>query len=182
MATQVLYLSLLELSKLPVPELSHVYRLCDFGLARICLFEKSSEEQRQFRSSLRSEKEFRDSENVRKYASATTDIGTPAYMSPELLMGEVVIPAAADSYAFGILLHCLLSGEKPYSRMKNRNVFKQMVAVVAGERPPIDSGWPDDFAHIMKWCWAENPSERPSFPQVVVSAACLFSPRSANHQ
>jgi CheY-like chemotaxis protein len=42
-----------------------------------------------------------------------TILGTPTYLAPELITGRAITPAT-DMYACGVLLHELLTGDKPY--------------------------------------------------------------------
>ena len=42
--------------------------------------------------------------------------------------------------------------------------------VVDGERPPMPttaSGCPERMQRPIKWCWNQNPEDRPEFPEVV---------------
>jgi len=55
--------------------------------------------------------------------------GTPGYIAPELLKGRVATPAA-DVYAYGVVLHEMLTGEKPSNNLEN--VPPQWEPVVRG--------------------------------------------------
>ncbi len=67
-------------------------------------------------------------------------------------------------YAFAIVLLEILSGRPAYTTV-TRDMLKRNV--LAGRRPPIPASVPDDVSHIITQCWAQEPSERPTFTQVV---------------
>ena len=92
-------------------------------------------------------------------------------MSPELLLGEKVDPAACDVYAMGILVWSMLSGGRhPYEHLKqekaNRFGIMMMMRVSQGERPQLQVGWPAVFTDMMQACWTTQSEERPSFVQL----------------
>ncbi len=45
----------------------------------------------------------------------TSIMGTPAYMSPEQIKGDVELDGRSDIYALGVILFEMLSGEQPYT-------------------------------------------------------------------
>ena len=76
----------------------------------------------------------------------------------------------ADVYSFGNLFFELLTGIKPFSELESGQITAQ---IIAGGTPefPRDSGIPKELRRITKACWAMNPSNRPSFRQLLAALA-----------
>ena len=62
-------------------------------------------------------------------------IGTPAYMSPEQIAGDKVT-AAADQYAFGLLVYYALSERLPYEEHSSHAL---MMAKISKQPPPLST-------------------------------------------
>jgi serine/threonine-protein kinase len=63
-----------------------------------------------------------------------SSLGTPSYMAPEQLRGEVV-DARADVYAFGVIFYELLAGRRPF----DASSFPDLILQVLHETPePLD--------------------------------------------
>lgn len=90
-------------------------------------------------------------------------------MSPEVAK-ECPYDKSVDVYSFGILLHELVSGEKPFYGYSSGKHMQQVV--IGGERPKMDSqhtaNWPANFKCLLKHCWSAFPSLRPSFAEIKV--------------
>ena len=73
-----------------------------------------------------------------------------------------------DVYSFGILLHELISGEKPFYGYSSGKHMQQVV--LGGERPKMDAHtaghWPANLKSLMKHCWSPFPTLRPSFTEI----------------
>ena len=48
-------------------------------------------------------------------------------------------------------------------------------AIMGGERPDIPDHTPDQWAALMRSCWAADPEERPSFADVVFTYATYWT-------
>jgi serine/threonine protein kinase len=68
----------------------------------------------------------------------TSNLGTPAYMAPELVADSrrvQVDSAKVDVYSFGVLMWAMYSRQRPYADMKCVNMFTMMNQIVDGKRP-----------------------------------------------
>lgn len=82
-------------------------------------------------------------------------MGTAAYMSPEQVRTEPVTPAS-DVFAFGSLLHELVSGRPPFLRDSR---IDTMFAVVNEQAETLSEPTPV-FAPIVSRCLRKEPGER----------------------
>ena len=75
--------------------------------------------------------------NVDRNLTTTTEpgvfVGTPAYASPEQVLGEPATPRS-DLFAFGVVLHELLTGTHPFRR---ETVAETMTAILRADPPPL---------------------------------------------
>lgn len=62
-------------------------------------------------------------------------------------------------YSFGVILWELISKQVPWDGMYPPAITAK---VVAGERPQIDSQWPQPVRDLISASWAQDPSIRPS--------------------
>lgn len=84
-------------------------------------------------------------------------IGTPSYMSPEALRGELV-DGRSDLYSAGIVLLELLSGERPRKQGVVWEPAEIEAAVVASHRLP--PRLVEDFSELITRALAEDPADR----------------------
>ncbi len=95
-------------------------------------------------------------------------LGTVAYMSPEQIQGQDV-DARSDLFAFGILLHEMLSGRHPWSRP---SAVDTLHAILHDDPPPMDVSphGGTALAAVVKTLLRKYPAERYPSAEAVLDA------------
>jgi serine/threonine-protein kinase len=91
-------------------------------------------------------------------------VGTPAYLAPERLTGDVVQPAS-DVYALGVLLYRLLADESPWSVESTTQMLKAHVYIEPAPLPPLP-GVPAAVVTLISDCLRKDPQARPTASRV----------------
>src|SRR5580692_6608390 len=89
---------------------------------------------------------------------AGTVLGTPAYMSPEQFMGQVV-DARSDIYSSGVLLYQLLTGERPFEGSMSAIMHKAL-NTEAPMPSQISVTAPRQFDAVVRKAMAKRPEDR----------------------
>src|SRR5262249_17983590 len=91
-------------------------------------------------------------------------LGTPGYIAPELVRGEVEgVDARVDVYALGAMLYHLLAGRRPYSRDKRLNTSELLSRIMAGAPEGlarVARNAPDELVAIAEKAMASEPADR----------------------
>ncbi len=103
----------------------------------------------------------------------TVQVGTPAYMCPEMAHGTTDMGASVDVYSFGVLLWALWVCQPPYFWLDVTPV-QLLSRVVAGLRPRTDPSMPKELVGLMEACWQEDPARRPTFDALVIELRQLL--------
>lgn len=90
--------------------------------------------------------------------------GTPIYMAPELYSDDPY-SYQVDIYAFSLIMYELITGIRPFSEYKSS--YKLMKDVKNGVRPKLPKDLDENISSFIKRCWANDPSERPAFSEIV---------------
>ncbi|WP_460849923.1 serine/threonine-protein kinase, partial [Phytohabitans suffuscus] len=87
-------------------------------------------------------------------------IGTPAYLAPERLTGDQVVPAS-DVYALGLLIHYVLVGRLPWAAETTTQMLRAHTYAEPDPLPPV-TGVPPEIAVLCGRCLAKDPADRPT--------------------
>lgn len=132
-------------------------KVADFGLARM----------------VNDQKKLAESQNVVTHSDAlmTGKAGSPCWMAPELITqmyedGLSSYGAPVDVFSFGIIMYELLSCRAPFEE-NAQSAQAVMHFIESGGRPTLNpdilSGAAPGYVPLMKDCWDQEPSQRPSF-------------------
>jgi len=88
--------------------------------------------------------------------------GTLQWMAPEILAGHTDYYLEVDVYAYGMLLFEIMCFEPPFVDVETAEVPR---LVLQGVRPEIDTdcAMAVPLEELTRACWAQDPSERPTF-------------------
>ena len=87
-------------------------------------------------------------------------MGTPAYMSPEQLLGWARIDERADVYSFGVLLYEALTGEMAFSGQPGPELFHRIVNDPARPATLFRPELPPGLVRIIEKAMAKKPGDR----------------------
>jgi len=103
--------------------------------------------------------------STRSLTTVTSTVGTFQWMAPEMFNSGSKYSSKVDVYAFGIILWELLSGQVPYSTL--RNLEELIRHVVSGNRLTINPKWDSTLAKLCVKCWQQSYDSRPTMSDVV---------------
>eukprot|EP00026_Physarum_polycephalum_P002106 Phypoly_transcript_02110.p1 GENE.Phypoly_transcript_02110~~Phypoly_transcript_02110.p1 ORF type:complete len:867 (+),score=164.15 Phypoly_transcript_02110:311-2602(+) len=100
----------------------------------------------------------------------------PLWLAPEILREEQYA-ISSDVYPFGIILWELLVQKHPFIEGLEHTAFISVLedAIKEGDRPPLPSDCPSNYAALIKSCWHGTPTCRPTFPEVTYQLTKLMT-------
>src|SRR5688572_28237797 len=93
-----------------------------------------------------------------RFTAEGSIVGTLYYLAPERLDGQEA-NACSDIYAFGVILHEMLSGKRPFDEPTQARLI---AAILKGEPAPFDPppGTPAELHTIVRVALARDPADR----------------------
>jgi serine/threonine protein kinase len=88
----------------------------------------------------------------------TKRVGSPRYMSPECARGEMY-NCLSDVYSFGLLVHELITLEKPYDEIP-WEMHDELICY-QHRRPDISNQWPISIKYFLDSAWHKDWKQRP---------------------
>jgi serine/threonine protein kinase len=89
-----------------------------------------------------------------------TNVGSPAYMAPELVTGTGQAGASTDIYALGVVMYYLLCGRLPFEGANTMSVIYQIVNTDAEPPSAHREGVPPELEAIVLRAIAKDPAVR----------------------
>jgi len=133
-------------------------KILDFGVAKL----------------LPSTQPAADAGAARRLRTATgANLGTIPYMSPEQVRG-VQADARSDVFAFGAILHEMLSGAPPFSGPSDVEVGH---AILSEEPAPLPASTPQPLRALIRRCLAKRPEDRFASAREVLEILEELAPR-----
>jgi serine/threonine-protein kinase len=99
--------------------------------------------------------------------------GTPAYMAPEVILGEATVDRRADVYALGCVAYYLLTGQLVFDADTPMKMLLQHVQ--AEPIPPsqrTELPIPRELDELVMACLRKNPNDRPQNAEQLLKMAC----------
>jgi len=99
---------------------------------------------------------------INKVADHTviTNVGSPAYMSPELVAGTVQASHLTDIYALGVVMYFLLTGKLPFAGANTMSVIYQIVNTEPQPPSAVREGLLPEFDAIVMKAISKDPAHR----------------------
>jgi serine/threonine-protein kinase len=102
-----------------------------------------------------------------------TTSGTPAYMAPEIILGEADVDSRADVYALGCVAYYLLTGQLVFEAdtpMKMLLQHVQAKPVPPSQRSELPI--PRELDELVMSCLEKDPDKRPQNAEILFEMAC----------
>ena len=107
---------------------------------------------------------------------AGTGIGTPAYMSPEQVLGDK-LDARSDIFSLGVVLYQMVTGKKPFVEDERRSAMHKIRLEKHASARKLNPDIPRELERIIDKCLEKQPRDRWRSAQHMVMALERFLAR-----
>ena len=107
--------------------------------------------------------DFGLSKLMQSHDYASTYVGTPYYMSPEICCAERYT-LASDVWSLGCIMYEMCTGSPPFDAKSHFDLVKK---IKAGHFEPIPSTYSIELSNVISACLKTNPRLRPSTKQLI---------------
>jgi len=87
-------------------------------------------------------------------------VGTPAYMSPEQIHGDMKIDGRSDIYALGVICFEMLTGQRPYQDATPAKVMMKHIIDPVPDIREVNHNLPEGVAVVIARTMAKAPDDR----------------------
>ena len=91
-------------------------------------------------------------------------VGTPRWMAPEMMKGQVKIGPSADIYSFGVVMWEVWARRKPWSELSDKQEIFRIVNEEKKKLPSLEKEEdevPDKYDDLMRRCCKYKANQRP---------------------
>jgi serine/threonine-protein kinase len=114
--------------------------------------------------------------NLGDLTEAGTGIGTPAYMSPEQVLGDK-LDARSDIFSLGVVLYQMVTGKKPFVEDEKKSAMHKIRLEKHTSARAVNAELPRELSNIIDRCLEKQPRDRWRSAQHMVMALERFLSR-----
>src|SRR5689334_16323622 len=114
--------------------------------------------------------------NFGDLTEAGTGIGTPAYMSPEQVLGDK-LDARSDLFSLGVVLYQMVTGKKPFVEDEKRSAMHKIRLEKHESARSVNPEVPPELTNIIDRFLEKQPRDRSRRAQHIVMALARFLSR-----
>jgi len=114
--------------------------------------------------------------NLGDLTEAGTGIGTPAYMSPEQVLGDK-LDARSDIFSLGVVLYQMVTGKKPFIEDERKSAMHKIRLEKHTSARAVNPELPRELSNIIDKCLEKQPRDRWRSAQHLVMALERFLSR-----